>query len=123
MNHSRSEAEPGKTRGCRPSWKRLARTLVAAGCLVGMLGGCQTPGPTPRAERVEALRSLGFAETDEGWTLSLAVPILFDVDSDGLKSGPKRAIAEMARELRKVGIERIRIEGHTDKLGNRSYNV
>jgi outer membrane protein OmpA-like peptidoglycan-associated protein len=123
MNSSRSEEDPCKTRASRPSWKRFARALVAAGCLVGMLSGCQTPGPTLRAERVETLRSLGFAETDEGWTLSLAVPILFDVDSDELKPGTKRAIADMARELRKVGIERIRIEGHTDNLGNRSYNV
>ena len=96
---------------------------MAAGCLVGILAGCQTPGPASRAERVETLRSLGFAETDEGWTLSLAVPILFDVDSDELKPGPKHAIADMARELRKVGIERIRVEGHTDNLGSRSYNV
>lgn len=88
-----------------------------------MLAGCQTPGSTSRAERVETLRSLGFAETDEGWTLSLAVPILFDVDSEELKPAPKRAIADMARELRKVGIEGIRIEGHTDNLGSRSYNV
>jgi outer membrane protein OmpA-like peptidoglycan-associated protein len=29
----------------------------------------------------------------------------------------------MARELRKVGIERIRVEGHTDNLGSRSHNL
>jgi outer membrane protein OmpA-like peptidoglycan-associated protein len=72
---------------------------------------------------VAALRSLGFAETEEGWTLNLAVPILFDVDSDELKPQPRQAIGDMARKLREVGVERIRIEGHTDNLGSRAHNV
>jgi outer membrane protein OmpA-like peptidoglycan-associated protein len=72
---------------------------------------------------VETLRSLGFAQTDEGWTLNLAMPILFDVGSDEVKPEPKRAIGNMAQQLRKVGIERIRIEGHTDNLGTHGYNV
>src|SRR5262245_35917762 len=123
MNSSRPEQEPCKAPASRAGWRRLSRALVAAGCLALLLAGCQAPGPTPRTERVETLRSLGFAETDEGWTLSLAVPILFDVNSDELKPAPKRAIADMALELRKVGIQRIRIQGHTDNLGSRSHNA
>jgi len=121
--NSRPEEEPCRTRASRAGWQRVVRTLVAAGCLAGLLAGCQTPAPGSRAEQAATLRSLGFSETEEGWTLSLAVPILFDVDSDELKPGPKQAIADMARELRKVGIGRIRIEGHTDNLGSRSYNI
>ncbi len=45
------------------------------------------------------------------------------VGSDELKTEPKRAIGEMAVQLRQVGIERIRIEGHTDSLGSRVHNV
>ena len=121
MNRNRSKA--CGTRAPRTRWARAGRALVAAGCLVGLLAGCQTPGPAPRAEQVAALRSLGFVETDNGWTLNLAVPILFDVDSDELKPEPKRTIAQMAKQLREVGIERIRIEGHTDNQGTRGYNV
>jgi outer membrane protein OmpA-like peptidoglycan-associated protein len=104
-------------------WARATRAVLAGGCLVALLAGCQTPAPAPRVQKAEALRSLGFTETDDGWTLNLAVPILFDLDSDELKPEPKRAIADMAKELRQVGIERIRIEGHTDKVGSRSHNV
>jgi outer membrane protein OmpA-like peptidoglycan-associated protein len=96
---------------------------VAAACLVALLAGCQTAGTASRAEQVQALRSLGFTQTDEGWTLNLTVPILFDVASDELKPDPKRAIADMAKQLREVGIDRIRIEGHTDNQGTRGYNV
>ena len=99
------------------------RTLVVAACLAGLIAGCQTAAPDPRAERLETLRSLGFAETEDGWTLNLAVPILFDLDSYELKPETKGAIAETAKELRKIGVERIRIEGHTDNLGSRGHNM
>ena len=120
MNPIRFEAVRDRRRTSRTSW---VRALVAGASFVVLLAGCQSPGPAPRAEQVQALRSLGFAQTDEGWTLNLAVPILFDVGSDELKQEPKREIAEMAKQLRHVGIERIRIEGHTDNLGTRGYNV
>jgi outer membrane protein OmpA-like peptidoglycan-associated protein len=120
VNPIRFEAVRDRRHTSRTSW---VRALVAGASFVVLLAGCQSPGPVPRTEQVQALRSLGFAQTDEGWTLNLAVPILFDVGSDGLKQGPKREIAEMAKQLRHVGIERIRIEGHTDNLGTRGYNV
>lgn len=120
MNDNRHEEPPGR----RARWTPLGRTLAAAACFAGLLAGCQTPAPPPLPpDRTATLRSLGFAETNDGWTLSIAVPILFDVDSDELMPEPRRAIAEMARELRKVGIERIRVEGHTDNLGSRSHNL
>jgi outer membrane protein OmpA-like peptidoglycan-associated protein len=120
MNRNRHEEPPTRAPA---RLARLGRALAAAACLAVLLGGCQTPAPQPPADRTATLRALGFAETEEGWTLSLAVPILFDVDSDELKPEPRRAIAEMARALRKVGIERIRVEGHTDNFGGREYNI
>jgi len=114
----RTSSRTGPARGVR-AW--LA--LVLAACLAGLVGGCQAPRSALHEHQVAALRSLGFAETEEGWTLNLAVPILFDVDSDELKPRPRQAIGDMARKLREVGVERIRIEGHTDNLGSRAHNV
>src|SRR5262245_10570928 len=119
ISNRRNEAVLGRL-AARGRW---ARALLVAGCLAGLLAGCQTPAPSPRDERVQTLRALGFAETDEGWTLNLAVPILFDVDSYEVKPETKRAIMATAKELRKVGVERIRVEGHTDNLGSRSHNM
>jgi len=124
VNDSRStEGRYGKRAPPGTRWARAGRAFLTGACLAVLLAGCQAPGTASRAEQVQALRSLGFSQTDDGWTLNLAVPILFDVDSDELKPEPKRAIAQMAKQLREVGIERIRIEGHTDNQGTRSYNV
>jgi outer membrane protein OmpA-like peptidoglycan-associated protein len=122
MNNSHCRA--GSRAGTTP--RRRARALVAAACLAALLAGCQTappPAESPRAAQVEALRSLGFAPAEDGWTLNLATPILFDLDSDELKPAQQRSIAAMAVELHRVGIRRIRVEGHTDNVGGSGYNV
>jgi outer membrane protein OmpA-like peptidoglycan-associated protein len=105
--------------------ERSRGALVAACCLAALLAGCQTapPAPAPRPAQAEVLRSLGFAPADDGWTLSLATPILFDPASDVLKPAQQRSVVEMAVELRRAGISRIRIEGHTDSTGQAGYNV
>ncbi|MET0152680.1 MAG: OmpA family protein [Candidatus Binatia bacterium] len=124
MTGTHPEESQCGARASRRWWSRPVRAgyaFFAGVSFVGLLAGCQTPAlQTPQ---VAALRSLGFAQTDEGWALNLAVPILFDVGSDELKAEPKRAIGDMAVQLRQVGIERIRIEGHTDSLGSRVHNV
>ena len=120
MNSNCTRHEPCRKPRSRGRW---ARALVVAAGLAGLLAGCQTPAPSANPAQVEALRSLGFTETGDGWTLNLALPILFDVDSDELKPATKVTIADMAKELRRIGVTRIRIEGHTDNLGSRIHNV
>jgi outer membrane protein OmpA-like peptidoglycan-associated protein len=122
VNSTRSEEASCRTPAPRG---RRARALAAAACLAALLAGCQTttPAPAPGTAQVAALRSLGFAETDDGWTLSLATPILFNLDSDELQPAQRRSVGDMASELRRIGIQRIRVEGHTDNLGRPGYNV
>lgn len=111
--------------------RRARRPGPRALCCIGLaalLIGCQSaphsPQPAPAApKRVETLRALGFVEGDEGWMLSLSVPILFDVNRDELKPDTRKAVGELADALRRAGIERVRVEGHTDSFGNRDYNV
>jgi outer membrane protein OmpA-like peptidoglycan-associated protein len=102
------------------------RTLCCAGLLV-VLAACQTvptEAPPPAvAMRVETLRALGFVETDDGWMLSLSVPILFDSNRDELKPETRKAVGDLADSLLRTGIRRVRVEGHTDSSGSRDYNV
>lgn len=92
--------------------------------LAAVLTGCQTAPPaTAPAQRMEALRALGFVENEEGWMLDLSMPILFDIDRDELKPETRKAVGDLADSLLRIGIHRIRVEGHTDSHGTRAYNL
>ncbi|MCL4800042.1 MAG: OmpA family protein [Burkholderiales bacterium] len=106
----------------RRGFLRGAARLVCAGALA-LLAGCQgVPEDASRAQRHAELRSMGFVETDDGWMLQLAEPILFELDSDELRADVHRTIVRLAAELRRVGVRQIRIEGHTDSTGEREHN-
>jgi outer membrane protein OmpA-like peptidoglycan-associated protein len=101
----------------------LAAAFIAA--LLAMLAGCQSAPPaahTP-AERDAALRSLGFVPAEDGWMLDLATPILFEVNRADLRPETREAIARMAVALRRIGVKRVRVEGHTDDVGTNGYNA
>ena len=109
---------------------RLARWAGAACALA--LAGCQgTPGvapaPAPAARpwserQLEVLREYGFEQTDEGWELQMAGKLLFDLNSDRIDPGHRATVERMGRALAGVGIDRLRVEGHTDDLGSDAYN-
>ena len=104
-----------------PRWRAL---LAALGCVVVL--GCSTapsvPTPSPTEAKITALRNLGFEPGDDGWELNLGVKLLFESDVGSVSDEGREAVAELARTLSALGIERIRIEGHTDNLGNAKYN-
>jgi outer membrane protein OmpA-like peptidoglycan-associated protein len=106
------------------------RTLVLVSTLL-ILSGCETPRPaTPPAssamvtpDQRQALQGLGFVQTDEGWELSLGTGLLFDLDSDLLKAAQQAHLGRVADGLRRVGIDGLRVEGHTDNSGTPEYNL
>ncbi len=95
------------------------------------LGACQSPPPAGPAQaavsslspqQVAVLREYGFEQVDEGWELQMAGKLLFDFNADKLAADQRAAVERMARSLFSVGIERLRVEGHTDDLGGDAYN-
>ncbi len=106
-----------------PVFKLLASVILAAFVLFS-LKGCQTTdlrGFT-RAQ-TEMLRAQGFAETVDGWELSFADRLLFDVDSAVLNPQIESTIDRMARGLLSVGIDAARVEGHSDATGGGDHNA
>jgi outer membrane protein OmpA-like peptidoglycan-associated protein len=91
-------------------------------CLA-LLAGCQTNLPAPRAQQEAVLRALGFMKSKEGWTLNLAAAGQFDNGKDTLRPDAQRAIVDIGRELLRAGVKRVRVEGHTDNIGSRDYNI
>ncbi|MFI4930505.1 MAG: OmpA family protein [Burkholderiales bacterium] len=100
----------------------LMRACVAALCCVVVLG-CSTAPAVPKEAKIATLKKLGFAPANEGWELSLGVKLLFDSDVDTLSDDGRVAVSDLARTLREVGIDRIRVDGHTDNVGSDKYNA
>ena len=104
---------------------RLAgRALLLAGTLA--LVACQTPpaGPGSAGARAETLRQAGFTPSaGNEWELSLGTKLLFETDDDTLSTDGRTALAKVAESLRQVGIERVRVEGHTDNTGAPRHNA
>lgn len=90
--------------------------LFVAGAL--LLAGCQTMSSGFTRSQQELLRAEGFVQTAEGWELSIADRLLFDLDSAEVKPAMQATIGRVASGLQRVGIDRARVEGHTDASGS-----
>jgi len=98
------------------------RAWLVAMCCVVMLG-CSTPAAPPKEAKIATLKKLGFTPASDGWEISLGVKLLFDSDVDSLSDQGRTAVSDLARTLREVGIDRIRVDGHTDNVGSDKYNA
>jgi outer membrane protein OmpA-like peptidoglycan-associated protein len=87
------------------------------------LTGCQTApqkGLTPT--QIALLKQQGFELTDEGWAFGLSGKVLFGSDDDSLNAASTEIVQKIGKALLGVGIERVRVDGHTDASGKESYN-
>lgn len=100
--------------------------VLAAGLT---LGACQqTPPPAVAkpaglsAEQIAVLREQGFVEGDDGWSFGIPDRLLFPTDGSSLVPDQATRITGIAEALSRVGIDRARVEGHTDTTGSAAYN-
>jgi outer membrane protein OmpA-like peptidoglycan-associated protein len=87
------------------------------------LSGCQTAPPkglTPA--QVAVLKQQGFELTDEGWEFGLSGKVLFGSDVESLNAQSTEIVERIGKALLSVGIERVRVDGHTDASGKETYN-
>ncbi|VVN25020.1 hypothetical protein PS664_04516 [Pseudomonas fluorescens] len=87
------------------------------------LGGCQTAPPkglTPA--QIAVLKQQGFELTDEGWAFGLSGKVLFGSDVETLNQPSTDIVQRIGKALLGVGIERARVDGHTDASGKEIYN-
>jgi outer membrane protein OmpA-like peptidoglycan-associated protein len=87
------------------------------------LTGCQTApqkGLTPA--QIAVLKQQGFELTDEGWAFGLSGKVLFGSDVDSLNAPSTQIVERIGKSLLGVGIERVRVDGHTDASGKEDYN-
>lgn len=100
---------------------RLFSTLLLTAMLA--LTGCQTTpqkGLTPA--QVAVLKQQGFELTDDGWEFGLSGKVLFGSDVESLNQQSTEIVERIGKALLGVGIERVRVDGHTDASGKETYN-
>ncbi len=103
----------------------LSFRLFSALLLTAMLAltGCQTApqkGLTPA--QVAVLKQQGFELTDDGWEFGLSGKVLFGSDVETLNQQSTEIVERIGKALLGVGIERVRVDGHTDASGKEAYN-
>ena len=99
--------------------------FFSAVLLLAMLSltGCQTAPPkglTPA--QIAVLKQQGFELTDEGWAFGLSGKVLFGSDVESLNKASTDIVERIGKALVGAGIERVRVDGHTDASGKESYN-
>ena len=104
---------------------KLPVRLFSAVLLMALLAltGCQTApqkGLTPA--QVAVLKQQGFELTDEGWEFGLSGKVLFGSDVESLNAPSTEIVQRIGKALLGVGIERVRVDGHTDASGKETYN-
>ncbi|WP_293413713.1 OmpA family protein [Piscinibacter sp.] len=97
---------------------------LMAGVVMALLGCQSAPPPTldARAQKVAALRKLGFTHAADAWELKLGVKLLFESNADEVSEEGRAALAEVAHTLTSVGVDRVIVEGHTDNVGSAKFN-
>jgi len=95
----------------------------------------QEPGTTNGPERTKVLdlvyrvedmagkvQNLEVKETNEEIRIELAADVLFDFDKSDIRPSAQTALHQAAGIIRDKGKGTVRIEGHTDSVGNDAYN-
>jgi outer membrane protein OmpA-like peptidoglycan-associated protein len=110
-------------RGHPRTWlSRMAPAMAPIALLVA-LAGCATPPPPGRpAVQQQALKQLGFVEDRDSWDLNLAGRVLFGVDETTPSAEGVATLAQVAKVLLSVGIDRLVVEGHADNSGSPEHN-
>ncbi|KQW30057.1 hypothetical protein ASC85_25425 [Pseudomonas sp. Root401] len=87
------------------------------------MSGCQTApqkGLTPA--QIAVLKQQGFELTDDGWAFGLSGKVLFGSDVENLNPASTEIVERIGKALLGAGIQRVRVDGHTDASGSQAYN-
>lgn len=94
-------------------------SFIALLCLT--LAGCLSFGPL-KYRQVKMLKKEGFVLTEEGWSLGLPERLLFDFNKSDIKPENGKEIVRLAKQFNKYDLQKLKIVGHTDDIGNPEYN-
>ena len=73
-------------------------------------------------KQAHMLKKEGFTLTEEGWTLRLPENLLFDFNEYKIKAQQIDELARISTKLQRYDLEKIKVIGHTDSIGDKAYN-
>ena len=100
----------------------LSLKTLLVGLIFSLLAGCQSAPKGLTPEQLAVLKEQGFYLTDEGWTLDLANRVLFANNVGELNPQTRQTVEKLGKALLGVGLDKARVDGHTDNTGESSYN-
>lgn len=93
----------------------LALTIYLSGCTG--LGGLNH-------KQIRMLKQQGFSySAEEGWILALPEQLLFGINQADLNDNAIQSLAQLSSNLKKVNLNKLVIQGHTDNTGATAYNL
>jgi len=101
--------------------KTLFTPFLLLFCLL-MLSACQSKPQGLTAEQIAVLKQQGFSLTSEGWELGLNAKVLFGNNQDTLSPQSQKTLETLSRELIRVGLVKVNLDGYTDDYGDDKYN-
>lgn len=102
------------------TFKNMQLALLAILCL--SLSGCMSLGGLSY-KQARVLKKEGFVLTDEGWSLGLPERLLFGFNESDIKPEHQSELGRLASQLNKYHLDKLKIVGHTDNVGNPEYNL
>lgn len=103
------------------SLKTLLAPFFMLFCLA-LLAGCQAKPQGLTPEQIAVLKQQGFSLTSEGWELGLNAKVLFGNNKDSLSPQSQQTVENLSRELVRVGLMKVNLDGYTDDYGDDKYN-
>ncbi|WP_349922059.1 OmpA family protein [Aeromonas veronii] len=100
------------------NWIRASLT----GLLLTLLSACQSAPQGLTPAQLTVLKEQGFHLTDEGWTLDISNKVLFANNVGALNPNTRQVVAQLGKALMDVGLDKARVDGHTDSNGEAAYN-
>lgn len=74
-------------------------------------------------KQVKFLKQQGFVLTDEGWSLGLPERLLFEFNASDISDQNLAALEKLAAQLQHYKLNKLRIVGHSDNIGDATYNL
>ena len=96
--------------------------FIFLGILLVTLSGCLSFGSLNH-KQVKMLKQQGFVLTDEGWSLGLSERLLFDFNATEISTQKQTEITRLATQLHKFKLNKVKVVGHSDNVGNPEYNL